>query len=187
MNELALFKYVEKQKKAALIALFKACYRCMRVQQLQAVFGRLTRHYLDEMVVDSKLHMKKASLAGVYYAPFDINSKNYTHVPEETLQWFETLADLLTEAGEEIIFADEYGKWMPPLSEERYINADITSSVAHLEPEDCAARLLPLLRRDSDASICNDVYAKVKGLINKHEHAALTTLIHHHKIKIKKG
>ncbi len=35
------------------------------------------------------------SLAGVYYAPFAINSKNWRHVPEETKEWFGEIGDLL--------------------------------------------------------------------------------------------
>jgi len=38
------------------------------------------------------------SLKGVYYAPFDINSKNYMDIPEETQESFEKLADLLGDA-----------------------------------------------------------------------------------------
>jgi hypothetical protein len=79
-------------------------------------------------------------LAGYYYAPFNINSKNFMHIPEETENWFDELSDFLDNAcklvekgekeavlpsfkllmdlvrrmknGEEIIFADEYGDWM---------------------------------------------------------------------------
>ncbi len=80
------------------------------------------------------------SLDEHYYAPFNINSKNFMHIPDETEQWFDTISDLLDNAcelverseketvlpafkllmdlikriknGDEIIFADEYGSWM---------------------------------------------------------------------------
>jgi len=35
------------------------------------------------------------SSAGYYYEPFDINSKNWTYVPEETKEWFEEVGDYL--------------------------------------------------------------------------------------------
>lgn len=80
------------------------------------------------------------SLAGKYYAPFDINSQNYNWVPPETDAWFSELStwldrscelieegyqpfakqclDLLLELirkmnnGNDIIFAHDYGDWM---------------------------------------------------------------------------
>lgn len=134
-------------------------------------------------------------------------------VPEETEQWFEKLADLLTEAtllsiqgehknaiksfdilfecidemssGEEIIFADEYGMWMLPIMEENYIEAYINSAATLLSAEDYATHLLPLLRRDSYESLHNRVYEKAKHAANKSQQAELAKLINHHNIKIK--
>ncbi len=87
------------------------------------------------------------SMAGVYYAPFKINSKNWSHIPDETREWFDRLGDLLQasaqltaqgnhlhavacfgtlytliaamEDGEEIVFGDEIGSWMIPGDEKQ--------------------------------------------------------------------
>src|SRR5580698_2972539 len=86
---------------------------------------------------------------GKYYAPFNVNSKNYMEVPEETDEWCDTFADLakrtiaitvmgdharavacfallyeLLESldhGDEIIFAEEAGSWMIPADEKGWI------------------------------------------------------------------
>ena len=39
---------------------------------------------------------RRESLAGAYYAPFNMNSKNYMFIPPETAAWFDRLGELLT-------------------------------------------------------------------------------------------
>ena len=39
---------------------------------------------------------RRESLGGAYYAPFDMNSKNYMFIPPETEAWFDRLGELLT-------------------------------------------------------------------------------------------
>jgi len=38
----------------------------------------------------------RESLAETYYAPFNMNSKNYMFIPPETEAWFNQLGELLT-------------------------------------------------------------------------------------------
>ena len=129
---------------------------------------------------------RRASLAGMYYAPFNMNSKNYRHIPEQTREWFDKLGNLLLasvqlttrgdhlqtvtcfkilyeliaamEEGQEIVFADEVGSWMIPGDERQFIAAYMTSLAAIATPEEFAAAALPLLRRDSWQSFATQAY-----------------------------
>jgi len=38
---------------------------------------------------------RRESSAGAYYAPFNVNSKNYRYIPPETEAWFDRLGELL--------------------------------------------------------------------------------------------
>ncbi len=105
------------------------------------LYKELTKSDLDAEEFFQKVeNFHSLSLAGHYYTPFDINSKNFMHIPDETEEWFDEIGDFLDDAcelvdkgekeavlpafkllmdlvkrmedGEEIIFADEYGSWM---------------------------------------------------------------------------
>jgi hypothetical protein len=55
-------------------------------------------------VVDGKIlaqcveEFEDESLSGAYWAPFNVNSKNYRHIPAETTAWFECMAETLEDA-----------------------------------------------------------------------------------------
>lgn len=93
----------------------------------------------DVDIIEAFKDFKRRSLAGEYYAPFEINSKNFIYVPPETDMWFSELGRwvdvackaalagnlllakpildgcmfLLDEmSNDRIVFADEYGEWM---------------------------------------------------------------------------
>lgn len=98
---------------------------------------------------------ERESLAGAYYAPFNMNSTNYRDIPKETEGWFKRLANLLQagtqltkqrkhaqavacfkilyglidamENGDEIVFAEELGSWMIPGDEKKFIAAYLRS------------------------------------------------------------
>ena len=122
-------------------------YDAMTTAQRQDVFGPVRQQIPPSPVDGEILHddidtFYRESVAGVYYAPFNVDSRNFSHIPEETEAWFEhfghfrvpstALSDqgqhqhacacfgLLyalierMERGEEIIFADEAGSWMIP-------------------------------------------------------------------------
>ena len=115
------------------------------------------------LVIYTKLRWGIANLKGVYYALFRINSKNFSHIPEETNEWFEKLADLLKSStqlskqnehvmaiecfkrlydlvehlstGEEIVFAEEVGMWLLPGDEKVCITAYLTSLDRYNSPK----------------------------------------------------
>src|SRR5207248_5155842 len=108
-----------------------------------AVDGELLWHEIEEFRNDS--------LAGVYYAPFNMNSRNYRHIPEETRDWCDRFARFAADAsrltaqgehaqavacfaplfelaealawGKEIIFAEEVGCWLIPADEKAWLKA----------------------------------------------------------------
>ena len=132
-------------------------------------------------------HFAALSRDGFYYAPIMINSKNFMDLPEETEEWFKKLGDFLQdtcqltaqeeylaavacfgllfelinemEAGEEIVFADEMGSWMIPGDEKQYLKAYITAVAQTTNPDEFAAIVIPLARRDSYHSLTGEVYA----------------------------
>lgn len=101
---------------------------------------------------------QRDSLAKKYYAPFNVNSKNYMDVPEETTEWCDRAAAYLTAAaqltkrghhaqavrcfaildellkavdsGKPIIFAEEAGSWMVLVDKRVWMKSYQTSLVA---------------------------------------------------------
>lgn len=154
----------------------------------------------------------RASLAGEYYAPFNVNSKNWMHIPRETQAWFERLGALLQasagltkqkeyshaiacfeilyeliermERGQEIVFADELGSWMIPGDEKKFIAAYLKSLAAIATPEEFTARALPLIRRDSHNSFADQVYHSAIRVATKSQKALLQKEIERQNIKI---
>lgn len=139
-------------------------------------------------------HFAAMSRGGLYYAPFMINSKNFMHVPEETKEWFAKLGDFLQDSchltaqgeylhavvcfdrlyalikdmeyGDEIVFGDEIGSWMIPGDEKQYLTAYITAVAQTATPDEFAAIVVPLARRDSYQSLTGEVYATACRLAN---------------------
>jgi hypothetical protein len=191
MDKTRLFEYLSVQDAPCLLELLSKAYDQMDIDQRRWVFGRLVEELplgpIDgEVLLDEVEEFKRESLAGVYYAPFNINSKNYMHIPEETDEWFERLGDLLKasgqltaqgdhlhavacfgilyeligamENGEEIVFADEFGSWMIPGDEKLYVAAYLASLAATATPEEFSAIALSLIRRDSWQSFSTQAY-----------------------------
>jgi hypothetical protein len=105
MNKDQLFSHLKKQKPSVLIQLLDDCYSGMKTRAIGEVFGHLENEFEDKPVEGKKVlkSVKKFvndSLKGKYYAPFNVNSKNFMDIPEETDMWFEELADLLTDSSE---------------------------------------------------------------------------------------
>jgi hypothetical protein len=154
---------------------------------------------------------QRESLAGAYYAPFNMNSKNYMHIPPETEAWFDRLGELLVssmqlakqkehqqatdcfgllfelieamESGEEIVFADEIGSWMIPGDEKRYIAAYLKSLAATATPEAFAAVAVPLLRRDSHQSFTGQVYPSAIRVATQEQRACLEAEVERQRIQ----
>jgi hypothetical protein len=154
---------------------------------------------------------QRESLAGAYYAPFDMNSKNYMFIPPETEAWFDRLGELLAtsvqltrqkdhrlatacfgvlfelidvmESGEEIVFADEYGSWMIPGDEKRYVAAYLKSLAAIASPADFVAVAVPLIRRDSGQNFVSEAYRSAIRVANKDQREHLAAEIDRLKIR----
>jgi hypothetical protein len=218
MDEDALFKVLKRQTKSTLLDLLQATYHETNAQQKRHIFGELMKKpkpskAIGHFVVKESENFYKDSLAGVYYAPFDINSKNFSHIPDETEEWFEKLGDLLQsstqltkenehtsavesfkilyeliekmENGDEIIFADECGSWMIPGNEDDFLDAYI-SSLAEVEiAEEYTKIVIPLLKRDSYSSFCNKVYSLAVKHCNQEQKKSLLEAIEEQNIKIK--
>src|SRR3954470_16367921 len=95
-----LFAILKRQKKAVLLDLLERSFDVMEPKQQRAVFGTLTKKPPTARVQAAELlkeveQFERDSLARKYYQPFLINSKNWTHVPDKTDEWFDRLADLL--------------------------------------------------------------------------------------------
>jgi hypothetical protein len=210
MDEEVLFKALKRQTKATLLEFLHSAYYEMNTQQRRDIFGDLIKKIKPSNIIAKEVINKseifyKDSLAGIYYAPFAIDSKNFSNIPEETEEWFEKLGDLLKssvqltkqkehssavksfmilyelidkmEYGEEIIFADEYGSWMIPGNEKEFLDSYISSLAEIKTPKEYAQIVLPLIKRDSHMSFCNKVYSVVVRHSNKEQNKYLKSQI----------
>ncbi len=218
MDETRLFAWFQHQEPAVLIEVLQHAYRAMTTKQRQAVFGALVQQLPQVPVDGEQLHSEidtfsQASLAGAYYAPFRINSRNFSDIPEETDAWFVQLGDFLAqsttladqgqhqhacrcfgllyalieqmERGEEIVFAEEVGSWMIPGDEKVYLRAYIRALAETATPEAFTEAVLPLLRHDRSASFIHNVYATAQRVANRQQKAHLKAAITRHQIKTK--
>lgn len=216
MDKIRMFKFLSEEEPAVLLDLLSKAYDEMDYDQRQYVFGKYVRE-LPPAPVDGEVllgrveRFRSDSLAGVYYAPFAINSKNWTHVPEETKEWFGEIGDLLKasaqlteqgdhlhavacfdvlyelidamESGDEIVFAEEYGSWMIPGDEKQYIAAYVTSLAETASPEEFAETVAPLVRRDSYQSFSKQVYPSAIGVASEAQRTALEAEIERQNIR----
>lgn len=191
MDKARLFQRLSTEDPPRLLQLLDAAYNEMTYDQRETIFGAyaetLSPVDIDgETLLDEVEVFQGESLAGAYYAPFAINSKNFMHVPEETNEWFGRLGDLLQASsrltgqgehehavacftilyelvdamgrGEEIVFGDEIGSWMIPGDEREYVRAYTTSLAATVAPEEFTMAALQLIRRDSWQSFFTQAY-----------------------------
>ncbi len=213
-----LFKFLKKQKKNDLLEFLQSSFNYMDTEQRRSVFGKFYNQIEPGRINGKKLLQKiqkfeKDSFAGEYYAPFEINSRNFSEIPQETEIWFEELNELLSsstqlskqgdhavaiecfsilydlisdmDSGEEIVFADEYGSWMIPGDEKEYIRAYITSLAKIKSPEDFSDLVIPLIRRDSYESFVNKVYNFAIKVATDEQKSYLNKAIKSQKIKTK--
>ncbi|HSH78691.1 MAG TPA: hypothetical protein VLA19_09190 [Herpetosiphonaceae bacterium] len=216
MDKERLFALLATQDAPTLLALLSRAYDQMQYDQREAVFGEFDRSLPPapveaEALLEEVEAFQRVSLAGMYYAPFAINSKNFMHIPDETKEWFDKLGDLLTasfqlsargdhmhaaacfsilyelidamEDGEEIVFAHEYGSWMIPGNEQEFIAAYMTSLATLATPEEYAAVALPLIQRDSLQSFTTQAYAAAISAANDAQRAHLESEVRQRNIK----
>jgi hypothetical protein len=166
------------------------------------VFPRAEPAPADEgMLLKEVKQFQRDSLTGKFYAPFNMNSKNFTQVPGKTRIWFRRLGQLLTDAarlseqgdhgyavacfrmlyellgavlrGEEIVFAEECGSWLLPVEEKPLMAAYFASLAATTTPEDYATAVLPLLERDSLESFSKKAFSTALRAANPAQKARL--------------
>lgn len=206
MNKKRLFMHLETQSRANLLEMLQLAFDTMNINQRHDVFGEtiseLPTFSVDgEDVLTTIEAFYEKSVGGYYYAPFDINSKNFSDIPEETDAWFDELSDYLEDSskltdqgdhgiavqcfkllyklidkmedGEEIVFADEYGTWMLTGDEKRFIKSYLTSLSAISTDEEYANGAIPLIKRDSYESFHNKVYANATKIANEDQRLLL--------------
>jgi hypothetical protein len=218
-NEAELFNVLRKKKKDVLLGLLKSSYAVMKSKQRSQVFDDIIyqsitakKSFNERKVLNEVNNFYKQSLAGRYYAPFDINSKNFMELPEETDEWCNQIAlfleksSQLTKLGkhetavkcfqmlfelmdricdDEIVFGDEIGTWMIGADEENAIKAYITSLTQTATVQEFIEHATPLLIRDGQESFRNKAYAKIKTLAKKKQKDELDKVIKNRGIKIK--
>jgi hypothetical protein len=214
-----LFNILKKEKKEVLLDLLMSAYAVMKSRQQSHIFGNILsksiatdKNLKESKILDEVNDFYKQSLAGYYYAPFEINSKNFMNVPEETDQWceqislllekssqltklgkhefavkcFQMLFELMDRLGDdEIIFGDEISTWMIGANEEDAIKAYVTSLTKTKTAQEFVEYISPLLIRDSQESFSNNVYAKIKAIAKKEQKNKLEETIKFRGIKIK--
>jgi hypothetical protein len=216
VDEQRVFAYLQKQKKAVLLDYLRDAFGQMTDQQRQAVFADCTRPTAKTVVDGNWLHeeidqFRRASLARQYYAPFNMNSKNYMHVPEETREWCARFAEFVADVmhltahgqhaeavscsallfalleavdrGEEIFFAEEAGSWMIPTDLKAWLRAYLTSLAATATAEQFAAAAVPLIEYDSHHSFANQVGASALQVANPQQKAHLQKELQRRKVR----
>ncbi|MFC1585120.1 hypothetical protein ACFL5V_06215 [Fibrobacterota bacterium] len=141
----------------------------------------------------------KDSYAGEYYAPFDVNSKNFMHIPEETELWFDLLRDYLdktvklfemeeyklaadcfsklfnvyNDMDRDIVFADELGGHLLHAEHKQIIPKFIRALAKTKDPQDYAKEILLLMRLDEYDYNMKKVYNFAKRIGSKEQKEAL--------------
>jgi hypothetical protein len=103
VNEQEVFAYLQKQKKAVLLDYLHDAFRQMTAEQRRNVFADAVRKPPKAKIDADELReeieqFRHDSLARYYYAPFNVNSKNFMHIPEETHEWCDLFARFVAEA-----------------------------------------------------------------------------------------
>jgi len=207
MNKIHLFDYLKTQSQEKLFEILQLAFETMKTSQRYDVFGDIMSEVPPSFIDGEKLlasieEFYKKSIDGYYYAPFEINSKNYSDIPEETDAWFDEISDYLEDSskltdqgdhelavqcfkllnelmdkmldGEEIIFADEYGTWMISGDENRFVKSYIKSLSAISTPEEYVNGVIPLIIKDSYESFHNDVYSNATNIANEEQRIFLS-------------
>src|SRR4051812_15111796 len=94
---------LKRQKKAALLELLEQAFFEMEPEQQRAVFGELLEkapaaRANGAALLEEVAEFERDSLSRQYYQSFNINSKNWTHIPAKTQEWFDRMGELLKDA-----------------------------------------------------------------------------------------
>lgn len=217
MEKERLFTYINEIEVPQLRNLLDFAFDTMTVEQRYKVFGQMMddvpEYHIEGRDLITKINQFcKDSHNGNYYAPFDINSKNYMNIPEETEQWFDTLSNyldssrILSDQGDhgnavecfhklyeliddmcsgdcEMIFADEYGTWMITVDEVSCIKAFFKSLAKVATPANFARFSAPVIERDSCESFTKKAYELALAVVNHEQKMALLDEIKRKKIR----
>ena len=205
MDKERTFETLKKQTKAILLEVLESAYDELSASQRRWIFGEFDKKepapFDGEELLEEIEEFERDSLNGLYYAPFNVNSKNFMNIPEETEEWCDRMGDLLKESarateqgahgqaaecfsilyklieamerGEEIVFAEEMGIWMIPVEEKEILASYITSLAAMKSPQEFSEAVLPLVRRDSYHSFAARVYTSANRIGSKEQKAHL--------------
>jgi hypothetical protein len=214
MDKNKLFNFLKRQRPSKLIRLLNVCYDCMSAQEICDVFGAIENKLIKLPIVAKSLlnkirKFRSESLQGKYFAPFDVNSKNFMEIPKETDAWFEKLGKLLTESSQlskqgdhinavkcfrilfelvdklgsvDIVFADELGMWMLPIRVEPCLRTYFRSAAAILEPEEYVDAVLPIILYYNSSGM-STAYESAKRSANERQEALLDEKINQNKKK----
>ena len=200
MNKERCFELISSLKKSELLALLSDAFDTMNTRQRDKVFHSIERQSENlpikpEVALNAAKVFLEDSLNHVYYAPFDVNSKNFMDTPEETDAWFSKLQEVFAsamqltkqgyfhvaieifeiahqlveamESGSEIIFADELGMWMFGADEKPYERAYLEAIFA-VETENRFVEVaIMLARKDSSRSFFNKTYKTIASVADK--------------------
>lgn len=220
MNKERLFESLSEEGSKTLLALLTNAYEFLSSDDREFIFGEYVKNIPPAPIDGDKLlaeieHFVSESRDGYYYEPFDIDSKNFMHVPEETELWFEKVSDLLQDScqltaqesylqavacfgllytligemedGDEIVFGDEIGSWMIPGDEKQYLAAYINAVARTATPGHFADIVIPLAQRDSYQSLTGEVYVTACRVANAAQRQAMDTEIERLNIRTERG
>jgi hypothetical protein len=211
LDEEEIFAALARQSKAALLERLRMAFKKMTPSQRAAIFGvspprkmkRVKQTAVDPKELICEINrFRQRSFSKKYYAPFNMDSKNYSNVPQATTNWCDEFARLakdacqltakqnhpeavrslsvlyeLLEAMEsgdhQIVFAHELGGWMIPADEKVWLRAYVKSLAATVTPERFAKIVTPMLWRDSIQSFAAEVYASAMQIAMPEQRAAM--------------
>ncbi|WP_257292876.1 hypothetical protein [Endozoicomonas sp. ONNA1] len=217
MNKSILFEILNKKTQTELLNLLDNAWETMSTNQRDTIFsGLMSKEQFSfpasaDHTLKAVKAFQKCSLDGDYYAPFDINSRNYMDIPEETDAWFAKLDELFIEStklvrqeeyqvalecfnilyellegivDDEIIFADELGSWMFTGDEKAYFTAYIQTAAATCSDEDFVDKAIFALHEDSDRSCSLKLYSVIKTMASSLQMAMVDQQVKARKIKV---
>ncbi len=212
-----LAAHLKSERSGRLVELVLASFDAMHVAQRREVFDhylktRAPKHPDAAWLWKEIQAFDRSSRNGDYYAPFDINSKNFSEVPEETTEWCSRTAELIeqtvaiTRAGEhsvavecfgvllqliqdmdndEIVFADEIGSWMVPVSwNEPWLPEYIKAISAVSTPDRFADLVIPILEFDQLQSNTGKAYKSVYGIASENQAKKLRSEIKRRQVRL---
>lgn len=207
MEEKYLIKILQKQNKKQLINLlvksFNVLNKAKRYQIFNDIYSKeISPRYNSKIIFSEVNKFYNDSISKKYYAPFDRNSKNFSHIPEETELWCDIFANLLKKTMEltihkdhdkavqcfdmlfylhenmceEIVFADELGPWMISIKYSQIIPKYIESMAFVCTPEEFKKRIKLLMMIDNYEYNKLEVFNKAMKAGNQEQKKAIIDL-----------